>query len=42
MLVNILLITNTIFNAFFGLTCGLIGFTMIKNRRALKNASKVK
>ena len=38
-MLNVLIITNTIFNVFFGLTCGFIVTQFIKNHNKLKKVN---
>ena len=40
MLVNILIFTNILLNAFFSLILGIVAFSVIKQRNALKKATK--
>lgn len=36
---NVLIITNIVFNVFFGLTCGFVVTQFIKNRKALNQSN---
>lgn len=40
MLVNILIITNSIFNLFFGLVLGIVCYSSIKRIKSAKNVQK--
>lgn len=41
-MLNVLIITNTIFNIFFGMTCGFVAMQFIRNRKKLKQATEIK
>lgn len=41
-MLNVLIISNTIFNIFFGLTCAFVALQFIKNRKKLKQATDIK
>lgn len=40
-MLNVLIISNTIFNIFFGLTCGFIVLQFVKNHKKLNNQVKL-
>ena len=41
-MLNVLIISNTIFNIFFGMTCGFVAMQFIRNRKKLKQATEIK
>lgn len=40
-MLNVLIISNTIFNVFFGMVCSFVAIQFIKNRKKLKQASEI-
>lgn len=40
-MLNVLIISNTIFNIFFGMTCGFVAIQFIRNRKKLKQATEI-
>lgn len=41
-MLNVLIISNTIFNVFFGMVCSFVAIQFIKNRKKLKQATEIK
>jgi uncharacterized membrane protein YfcA len=41
-MLNVLIISNTIFNVFFGMVCSFVAIQFIRNRKKLKQATEIK
>ena len=40
-MLNVLIISNTIFNVFFGMVCSFVAIQFIKNRKKLKQSAEM-